>query len=116
MIAHRRAIEVGYAGKMTVTIFGEDEVDGETLDKEQVLHEDVPCRLRRSQNRSADSDGIKSSIAYDLKVICAPEIEIPSGSQIKVEQDGMKYEFEYSGEPFIYPTHQEITITRGDVS
>lgn len=110
--AHRRIIEQKYRGKMTVFGFAKENVDGQTLRTLKETYTDVPCYLKRSQVRPADSDGMKSNIDYDLKIMCAPGIDIGSGSRIVVNQDGMTREFKYTGEAFKYPTHQEIMITR----
>lgn len=114
MVGHRRAIEKKYVGIMSVSGFEKVKVDGETLSAKKEIHKDVSCYLQRNQNKSASNDGEKSNVDYDLKILCAPEIAIPPGCRIKVAQSGMTYDFKYSGEPFIYPTHQEITIKRSD--
>ena len=112
MVAHRRAIERQYNGRMTVTAFVTVEIDSETMNIKQVLLTDVPCRLQRSQNKSANVAGVHANIDYDVKILCAPELNIPAGCVIEVRQDGMDYEFKHTGEPFKYVTHQEISVSR----
>jgi len=116
MSQHRKAIERNYKGLMWVKEFKSVEVDGETLQELVMVHEEIPCYLQRSQNKKVSSDGINLEINYDLKIMCAPEVKIKPGSHIRVEQSGMKYSFENTGEPFIYETHQELMAKRGDVT
>jgi len=116
MTAHRRAIEARYKGLMTVTVSVPSTLpDGTTISKKkQINTQPISCYLQRSQNKAVATDGFKSNIDYNLKVMFAPEVDVPAGSTINVRQDGMNYEFEYSGETFKYPTHQEITMNRVD--
>jgi len=116
MQAHRRIIEKKYNGLMKV-IGTTTEIDyGETIEIDKILYEEEPCYLQQLRTATVVGDGVKSNISYDLKILCAPNLEIPSGCTIKVCQDGMDYELTFSGEPFKYLTHQEIRIKRDDIA
>jgi len=108
MIAHRKAVEKQYRGKISVYGFKSEIIDSETVNVLAELIKDEPCYLQRRPLKSADSDGVKSSVDYSLKVMCAPELNVPAGARIKVVQDGKLWEFKYTGDNFPYPTHQEL--------
>ena len=42
----------------------------------------------------------------------SPELDIPAGCQITVQQYGKTYIFQYSGECVCYPTHQQLSVMR----
>ena len=113
--AARKAIERTYIGRMIIDE-EEDYIDeGETLSRWKSVYEGT-CFLDRSQVNAASNDGIRSNLKQQLRLLCAPEIEIKSGSRIKVEQNGMTIEFKYSGRPYIYPTHQELFMEDSDAA
>lgn len=112
--AHRRAIERTYTGRMSIREVVNIVENSETLDRWETVQKDLPCFLDRSQVNAASNDGTKSSLKQQLRLVCAPEVEIKPGSRIKVEQHNMMIEFNYSGRPFIYPTHQELFIEDSD--
>ena len=114
MIAHRKAVERQYRGKMWVSEMEDAEIDGEDLQEPKEVLTDLPCYLQRSQIKVANPTESHSAVAYNLKLIYAPGIQIKAGSRVKVMQDGIIMEFKHSGEAFPYPTHNEIIINRGD--
>ena len=111
----REALESTYEGLMTVQNTIAIETDwGETREEDILIYQDKPCALSQSGNSKADKKEGYSEINYVAKLFCAPELVIPAGSTVTVAQHGMAYTFTHSGEAFIYPTHQEITIERLD--
>lgn len=112
----RMAIESTYDGLCTVTEFQQvkDPVTKVTKQKQVVVLKDQPCALSQVTLASAHSSDTNNAIDYDAKLFISPDIKIKSGSRIRVVQDGMDYEFEETGEPFRYPTHQEIKLKRVD--
>ncbi|MBH0330124.1 hypothetical protein ABH14_10010 [Brevibacillus brevis] len=112
----RMAIESTYDGICTVTEFQQvkDPVTKVTKQKQVVVLKDRPCALSQVTLASARSGDTNNEIDYDAKLFISPDITIKAGSRIRVVQDGMDYEFEETGEPFRYPTHQEIKLKRVD--
>lgn len=110
----KRAIESTYVGLCTISEYVSDP-DPETEELKSKLepaHEDIPCKLsKKTINPSSETD-IASTIKYVPMLFIAPEIEVKPGSKIKVTQHGVEREFEQSGEPFVYDTHQEIMLQR----
>lgn len=112
----RMAIESTYDGLCTVTEFQQvkDPLTKVTKQKQVVVLEDQPCALSQATLASARSSDTNNAIDYDAKLFISPDITIKAGSRIRVVQDGMDYEFVETGEPFRYPTHQEIKLKRVD--
>ncbi|WHX37408.1 ABC transporter ATP-binding protein [Paenibacillus polymyxa] len=110
----RRLLEMTYTGVCRVEgqITYKDPVTGTERPRKGVIFDNQPCALSQASLPSAAQTDTNNDVAYDGKLFIAPDIVIPSGSRIFVTQDGMSYEFQQSGEPFIYPTHQEIKMKR----
>ena len=107
----RALLERTYDGQMTVIGNRKETIDGETVvTPDAVLFEGQPCALSRkndAETAQADDAGRVSVLA---KLFCAPELVIPAGCRITVTQYGQTRAFQYSGEAFQYPTHQELTV------
>lgn len=109
---HRKAIESQYRG--TCDIYEYKTVknpETKISSKEPVLvNEKIPCKLSY-ENISVvgDSNGAAQK-AIVAKLFIAPEVEVKAGSKIIVTQDGITKEFAKSGEPGIFPSHQEIML------
>ena len=111
----RKILESTYKGKAAIYRFETVKlVTGESRQEKIIAFEAIPCALSQSQLKPATTaaGNSHSQKEYVAKLFLAPEIPIEAGSEIAVEQDGMNYLFKYSGESFIYPTHQEIVLVR----
>lgn len=110
----RRLLEMTYTGVCRVEgqTTSKDPVTGVERPKDGVIFDNQPCALSQASLPSAAQTDTNNDVAYDGKLFIAPDIVIPSGSRVFVTQDGMSYEFQQSGEPFIYPTHQEVKMKR----
>lgn len=110
----RKAIESTYDGLCTVTEFQQvkDPVAKVTKQVLVVVLQDQPCALSQVTLASTQSTDTDNRINYDTKLFISPDVVIKTGSHIRVVQDSMDYEFEQTGEPFRYPTHQEIKLKR----
>lgn len=72
--------------------------------------EDQPCRISFSNGSpTADQSGAPV-IDYAAKVFISPDIEIPAGSEIIINRQGKTYKGKRSGDPALYPFHQELPI------
>ena len=76
----------------------------------------VPCALSRGGSVRRQGSPIRQEetavIDYDAKLFASPELSIPAGCRIFVRQDGVLREFVSCGEAMVYPTHQEIPVSR----
>lgn len=113
MTEQRKIIERTYTGRMDVYGYVDIETDyGETKQERQLLMRDVPCALSQYQLRPAGHSNSHSQRSYQAKLFVSPDVRIAAGSDIEVRQDGITYKFAYSGEAFVYSSHQEIVIER----
>mgnify|MGYP001190349991 FL=1 len=113
--AHRRAIERLYEDRATITrhMKYEDPITKETKYELETIYENQPCRIsQRALAANAQTESV-NPIAYETKLFIAPELEIKQGDVIEVTRGAVTRKYT-AGEPFIYPTHQEVSIQRDD--
>ncbi len=108
----RQCLEMTYGGLCAITEF--KTVKNGTVSEQQeiVIAENQPCAISQTSLRATTQTETTNNIDYDVKLFIAPEIEITAGCKIHVVQNGMDCNFEQAGEPFIYPTHQEVKLKR----
>ncbi len=112
-MSERQIMERTYTGRMTVYGYVDVEANyGETKQERQLLLQDIPCALSQYQLRPSSHSDSHSQRNYQAKLFAPPDIKIAAGSDVEVRQDGMTYTFAYSGEAFVYGSHQEIMIER----
>ena len=111
----RAQIESLYEGVCNVYAYREvyDKITRRTkLEKqEQPLLKNEPCRVSYSGTEPANPTSTVSIAGQTITLYVAPETEIPPGCVVEVEQAGRRSLFESSGQPRVYPTHQEIGLT-----
>lgn len=108
----RKAIESLYTGLCTISEYEKvkNKETKRTELKENIILENKPCRISyNSFNATAIQDDA-NSVSQSIKLFIAPEIEIKSGSKIIVTQNGVTKEYQRTGEPAVYATHQEINL------
>ncbi|MPN48087.1 hypothetical protein SDC9_195691 [bioreactor metagenome] len=72
--------------------------------------ESMPCKLSQGKRDNAEEQGpAAKTIKEAYTLFCDPEADVRANDRITI--DGKTY---LSGEPFRYPTHQEITLVRRD--
>jgi len=112
MVNRRKAIESLYTGICTITEY--QEVRDETTKKTKHEPVDVlinqPCKLSFSKIANAHQGEIASAVTQTVKLFIAPEIVIKPGSKITVTQNGVTTEYQSSGEPARYSSHQEVML------
>lgn len=97
----------------TCTIYRSEsvKVDGRTKKVWTAVCEDEPCRLSFQSlqyNTKADAD----TVSQTVKLFIASSVSVPAGCRIEVKRmTGDVLTYERSGEPAIYPTHQEILLS-----
>lgn len=77
---------------------------------EVVVHEGIACRLSFKAVNSASHGDTASSITQSIKVFLAPEIDVKPGSKLAITQNGVTTDYNASGKPAVYNTHQEINL------
>ena len=111
---HRQAIERLYTDTVSITRFVEKETEsGETRLVPQELYSSIPCRISQKALGTNGQTETVNQIAYETKLFLAPDIDIRQGDIVKVTRQGNTRVYT-AGEPFIYPTHQEVSLQRKD--
>lgn len=108
----RRAIESLYTGICNVIVY-DDVTDPEThlTEKDEVVvFENIPCKLSFERVNSNVSSETYSEKGQGVKLFVNPELVVPPGSKIVVEQNNVVNAYKLSGEPAVYASHQEIPL------
>ncbi|MCW2277737.1 DUF6093 family protein [Heliophilum fasciatum] len=109
---YRRSLERLYEDTMTVKRSVETEKpSGETVPALQIIYQDQPCRLSQKALATNRQTEAQNDILYETKAFVAPELQIRQGDVIEVTRCGVTQAY-VAGEPFRYPTHQEISLQR----
>ncbi len=110
---YKKAIRKLWKGKCTVTTLEnyDDEKTSRTKQREKTLFSDVPCRVSFEKvEKTAEADYASKKV-QTITLFIGSEYSIPEGSKITVTQLGVTREYERSGAPAVYSTHQEIPLT-----
>jgi len=110
---HRAAIEKMYTDRATIFRYTQvkDPVTKATDLVAEPVYTDRPCRLsQRALGQNSQTEA-QNDIRYETKLFIAPELEIKHGDMLEVTRGGHTRKYE-AGEPFLYVTHQEISIQR----
>ena len=112
---HRRTIEKSYEDKCTISRYkkGTDPISKETKLELKPVYEDKPCRISQRSLGANGQTEAHNQIQYETKLFIAPELEIKQGDEIVVSRAGITRYYQ-AGEPFVYPSHQEVSIQRRD--
>lgn len=109
---HRRAIEETYDG--TCRIYGmrgvKDPETKVTRQEEALVQDGVPCHLSFSGAAPAAESSTVTAVQQTIKLFLAPELVIPPGSRIVVDQQGQCESYAQSGKAAVYSSHQEILL------
>lgn len=84
--------------------------NGSTGHEWRPVHEGLACRLSHSRTMTTAEDNAVANVVITIQLFINPEILIKAGSKIEVTQNGRKQVYKRSGEPAVYPTHQEIVL------
>lgn len=110
--AARQAQEATYEGLCTVIECKSDTDDDTSLtnQSESIVLENLPCKLSFEKMEAASSKEMAAEVAQGAKLFLAPEIKVAEGSKVVVVQNGITSEYQASGPPAVYSTHQEIML------
>lgn len=108
----RKAIEFRYNGTCSVYEYKKvrDEKTKITNGREALVAGGIPCHLSFSSAPAALKSGAAVSRTQEVKVFLAPEVQIKAGSKLVIIQNGIEKSYKFSGEPAVYPSHQEINL------
>lgn len=108
----RKAQEETYDGRCTVVEHRKvkDPDTKITAEIDVTVFEDIPCRLSYSSVSVVDQTDTAAKTAQVTKLFLSPDVAIKPGAKITVIQSGITRDYEASGVPAVYPTHQEIVL------
>lgn len=107
----RKAIESLYRNKCTIVEYRSYKKANEsTGQKEFTVLQNQPCKLSFSTVKSNTETASAEMVNQVVKLFISPDIVIKPGSKIIVEHQGRTVEYKNSGEPGIYPSHQEVVL------
>lgn len=87
-----------------------DPITKQTKHREDIVHENIPCKLSfKTITSTTINDGV-GKIGQAAKLFINPDIEIKSGSKIVITRNNKIKEYKNSGEPAIFANHQEIIL------
>lgn len=113
---HRREIEKLYEDECTISRYVKKQKASGAIglsEDPQPVYVDQPCRLSQKALGSNDQTDIQNNIAYETKLFISPDITILQGDIIQVTRRRSSIVHTYTaGEPFLYPTHQEVSLQR----
>ncbi|NGP58156.1 ABC transporter ATP-binding protein [Paenibacillus thiaminolyticus] len=111
---HRRKIEKTYEDKATISRYGKvKKPNGETKNELAPVYVDQPCRISQKALAVNGQREAQNVISYETKLFISPELEIKQGDTIEVVRGHTTTTYT-AGEPFPYPTHQEVILQRKD--
>lgn len=120
MLLGRKAIESTYIGTCNIYEYIKytDPETEETIIElnPEPVYENIPCKLSKKTITTASQTEIVNTIQYSPVLFINPDITIKAGSKIIIAQNGVTREYDQSGEPFVYGTHQEIALKRVDTA
>lgn len=108
----RKKVEKLYTGLCTISEY-EKVKNKETKRielKENIILENKPCRISYNSFNATVIQDDANSVSQSIKLFIAPEVEIKPNSKITVTQNGVTKEYQRTGEPAVYATHQEINL------
>ena len=107
----RKAVEALYEGTCSVVEYQKyARANRSTGYREVTVAEGLPCRLSYRRKAAADQTEGGAAIGQESTVFLAPETEIKPGSKLIITQNGVTEEYQCSGKPAVYQTHQEVCL------
>ncbi|MDD6699323.1 MAG: hypothetical protein PUE51_13415 [Veillonellaceae bacterium] len=103
-----------YNDTVTVERYAAAEAEDGSDDYEMTtVYEDIPCKLSQyGKDLLADKTAITYNVTTDLRLCLPPAYIIEPNDVMHVTtREGRTFTL-YAGVPFVYPTHQEISVRR----
>ena len=112
----RVQIEKMYESTCSVWQFSRvyDKATHSTKMKKITLFENIPCHISYGISGAAKQTDTIAVIGQNITLYLPPEYAVPAGCEIIIEGQGRTTKYESSGEPAVYQSHQEISLTLDD--
>lgn len=111
MVRARKAVESLYDGICTITEYQKIKKENKSTGfSEVVVLENQPCRMSfKTVNPTNQSDTV-GAVTQAVTVYLSPDILVKPGSKLTITQNDVTSEYQCSGKPAVYSTHQEIPL------
>lgn len=109
---HNSALKMLFEDRCTVTIeegTALDEITQETVPGVKVLYFDIPCRVSFYRSKTLNM-GMHDASEQDVMLFVDSDVDIPSGSTIKVSRAGTVLHYSRLGLPNVYQSHREYPV------
>lgn len=107
----RKKLNEMYEGVCDVIGYEEKKRDnGSTSFTEEKIYTKQPCQLSYKTKTQAYAGNGVYTPEQSITLFCDPDLQIKPGCKIVVDQGGRTVVYKSSGQPAVYPTHQEIVM------
>ena len=112
----QKAIESLYCGNCDIAVTRKtiNLVTIQTAFTNDIIITIHPCRLSyisaETRSISINKETRTAEKKQIIKLFLSPTINVPSGSEITVSQNGKTTEYKASSEPMMYSNHQEVEL------
>lgn len=80
--------------------------------EQQLVGAEIACHLAQyGKQLYAHRDDVSQKLTADLRLDCAPDVDIRTNDYVVVEHEGDEWHL-IAGEVFRYPTHLEVSVRR----
>lgn len=108
----RNALDSLHTSTCTIQLKTKGAIDPTTgiVQADKVTSVEYPCRISfKSSNPSTVPNGLGDAV-QTVTLFLAPEIIVPPGSEVVVNQNGRTTAYTASGVPMVFQSHQEIPL------
>ena len=112
MVDAGAALKKLWTDRCTVTIRQErkNPINKQTEFANVTFLEYEPCRISFESISATSPDNGTAIVSQAVKLFLRPDVDIPPGSTFVVARQGRTETYVSSGQPAIYPAHQEISL------
>lgn len=110
---HRQVIESLYEDDADIYRYEYVKDPDSGVDRKELVlkYENQPCRISQRALATMDQTEAQNNILYETKLFISPDVDIAQGDLIRVTRNGTERRYE-AGEPFLYRSHQEVSLQR----
>lgn len=111
-VAYKKAVQRLWDGRAVIVVRNGvlNPATGRTEPVEQILAENVPCRISYKIVEAAVSEEDAARLLQTVTLFIDSALDIPPGAKITVTQKGVSRDYERSGKAAVYSVHQEIPL------
>lgn len=108
----RKAIESQYNGSCDILEYQPTRNEKTKVNEraEVMVFQNQLCKVSFEKITNVNSSDTTNKVSQVIKLFIAPELNIDPGSKIIATQENRTEEYQSSGKPAIYVTHQEIIL------